>query len=741
MAILVYYIICTVFSCALLYAILSLIRQKNALHIMFFICICIADFGYTFLALSKSVDEALLANKISYVGSFLPILIIFSNAEFCKIKLPKIFKGFLILLNVIQFFLINTIGYSTLYYKSASLEKYKGISYLVKEYGPGHNFYIFLLIFESLLSAFIVLYALFKNKNTSYTTIIFLTLGVFATLAVFFLERLIELEVELVPFSYIIVALIYLSISYKSQLYEVSTGIISLYEEKKNYVCISLNKALHLMDYNSNSLEMFPELYDIHLDSNAYPKNSAFFNTVITWIEEFAHQDMNEQEKIIPYGDNIYRATARKRYGYNGKLIGYVVEMIDDTEFQTNLQIVVKTNAELKKAELSAVKANQAKSDFLANMSHEIRTPINAIVGMNEMILRESKDENITEYAGYISEASSSLLTLINDILDFSKIEAGKLEIIENRYSLGRMLRSTYQMMEIKAEEKRLDLIVNIDSSLPDSIYGDENRVKQILVNLLSNAIKYTPEGKVMFNVTGSISDDRKVLVKFEVADTGIGIKEDDISRLFDSFERVDSKKNRAIEGTGLGLSITKDLVDKMHGSLSVDSTYGKGSTFTVFLEQTVIDDKKVGNWLEPDPGIDKDHELRSLSSLSMRVLAVDDNPLNLMVIKKLLSNSGIKVDTAKSGKMALKFLEKKHYNIVLMDHFMPEMDGIETLKKIRAMGDGHSDIPVVALTANAISGSKKFYLEQGFQDYLSKPVSYDALIDTLLKYHTQDAP
>ncbi len=739
MAILTYYIICTILSCILLYAILAVIKQKNALHIIFFIFICIANFGYTFLALSKSVDEALLANKISYIGSFLPMLIILSNAEFCRIKLPKSFKGFLLILNIIQFYLVNTIGYTTIYYKTASLEKYKGISYLVKEYGPGHNYYVFMLIFETVLAALIVLYALLKNRNTPYFTIIYLTLGVFATILVFFIERLIELKIELIPFSYIIVAIMYLSISYRSQLFEISTGIISIYEEKKDYVCISFNKDLHLMDYNSNSPEIFPELYDIHLDTNKYPKDSTFYKTIVMWLEKMSGLDVNEEEQIIPHADKIYRATARKRLTGRGHVLGYVVEMIDDTELQRNLRLMVETNENLKKAELSAVTANQAKSEFLANMSHEIRTPINAIVGMNEMILRESKDENITEYAGYISEASSSLLTLINDILDFSKIEAGKLEIISSKYSLGRMLRSTYQMMEVKAEEKKLDLIVNIDPLLPDDLFGDENRVKQILVNLLSNAIKYTREGSVLFTVLGSMKDDKTISLSFAVKDTGIGIKKEDLSRLFDSFERVDSLKNRNVEGTGLGLAITKSLIDKMNGSLKVDSEYGKGSTFTVTLDQTVIDDKKVGEWKDADLDTNKGQNIRVIDAPSMRILAVDDNPLNLVVIKKLLSNSNIKVDAAKSGKMALKFLEKKDYNVILMDHFMPEMDGIEALAKIRELGGKYLDIPVVALTANAISGSKEFYIGQGFQDYLSKPVAYDDLLDVLIKYQPKD--
>ncbi len=739
MAILAYYIVCTIVSCILLYVMLSVIKQKNALHIMFFMFICIANFGYTALAASRSLEEALLANKISYVGAFLPMLIILTNAQFCKIKLPTAFKALLLVLNLILLYLINTIGFSPLYYKTAAIDDYMGITYLTKEYGPGHNFYLGLIIFETLASAVIVVYALLKKKYTAYKTMIYLTIGVVATLVVFFIERLTKMEVELIPFSYIVTALIYFIISYNTQVFDVSTGIISIYEKKKNYVCISLNRSLHLMDYNEHSVEVFPELATVRIDTDQYPKDGTFYNLIIEWIRELEREDVNAQERIIPYGENIYRASVRRRFGGRGRLIGYVIEMIDDTELQNNLQIMVKTNEDLKMAESAAVQANQAKSEFLANMSHEIRTPINAIVGMNEMILRESADANITEYAGYISEASSSLLTLINDILDFSKIEAGKLEIVDGDYSLSRMLQSAYQMINSRAMDKDLGFIVNVDSDLPDSLYGDENRVKQILVNLLSNAVKYTREGSVFFGVTGRMINRETVELVFEVKDTGIGIKEDDIERLFDSFERVDSKKNRDVEGTGLGLAITKSLTDKMHGRLEVRSVYGRGSTFTVTLPQKVTDDHKVGEWKKTISPETDYKDVRVIHAPSMRILVVDDNPLNLMVVKKLLSNSVIKVDVTKSGKEALKFIDKKKYDVVLMDHFMPEMDGIETLDKIRETTGENKDVPVIALTANAISGSREFYLDNGFQGYLSKPISYDELMDILYKYQPDE--
>ncbi len=735
MGIITYYIICTVLSCVLLYAILSIIKQHNVLHILFFVFICIANFGYTFLAISKTVEEALLANKITYIGAFLPFLIILSNAQFCRVKLPLPVVGFFAILNAIQLFFINTIGFNGLYYKDVLLGKYNGVSYLLKDYGPGHSFYIFLLIFETFFSLAVVLYSLKTQKSTTYFNIIFLSLGVLCTVAVFFAERLIRLEIELMPISYIFTAVIYLYISYRTQVYEISTGIISMYEKKKNYVCVSVDAGLRLMDYNKNSVELFPELAYIHLDTDKYPEEGDFNKIVLAWIREMADKERREEERILPVGDRVYRSTVKQRFNVFGASRGYVIEMIDDTDFQTNLKVMEQTLMDLDNARESAIQANHAKSDFLANMSHEIRTPINAIIGMDEMILRESKDDNIREYAGYINEAGNSLLSLVNDILDISKIEAGKLELIESDYSLGRIIRSVYQMMYTKIGSKEIELIINVDPHLPDKLCGDENRIKQILINLISNAVKYTAKGSVNFSVGGFMIGDDRVELRFEVRDTGMGIKKEDMERIFANFERVDTKKNRNVEGTGLGLAITRELVGKMKGKITVESEYGVGSTFTVILGQKVVDQKEIGEWQRSEMVTMNDKEQLVIHAPDMKVLVVDDMPLNLVVIEKLLSNSELTVNKAKSADEALELIKTNDYDVVLMDHFMPGTDGVEALGQIRAMGGKYSDLPVVALTANAVAGSREEYINMGFQDYLSKPVDYKQLMELLLRY------
>ncbi|MCR4897581.1 MAG: response regulator [Lachnospiraceae bacterium] len=731
MGIIVYYSFCAVCSLVLLFLILFLIKQHNALHILFFIFVCAANFGYLLLALSASLSEALLANQITYLGSFLPILIILANSEFCKIKLPKPFVVLLLSLNAVQLFLVLSIRYSQIYYRSAYLGKYYGVSYLIKDYGPGHTYYLLLLLSETLFSALVVLYAILKKKNVAYVTVSVLSVGFFATVMVFFLERHIQLEVELVPVSYMLISILYLIISYRDQTYDIGTGIASVYEEQKNYVCISLDRKLRLMDYNKNASLVYPEVDAVHIDSAQYNKASNFYSDIILWVSHIKDGGDSELEKIIPVGDRFYKTSIRIR----PRKLGYVVEMIDDTDFQNNLQLMVQNMKDLKVAEQTAMEASRAKSQFLANMSHEIRTPINAIMGMNEMILRTSDDTRITEYAGYIEEATGSLMSLINDILDFSKIEAGKMEIVETQYRLSAMIRSVVQMMSPRAQAKDLTFRTTVSPSLPDKLFGDENRIKQILINILSNAVKYTRKGYIHFAVDGEIAEENTVTLRFSVTDTGIGIRDEDIGKLFDTFERLDSRNNRNIEGTGLGLAITKRIVDKMEGTLTVDTEYGKGSTFTVTLEQRITGVGNVGDWQQTDPREHRSRERVTIQAPDMRILVVDDNRMNLKVIEKLLSDSQLTLDMAVSGQEAISKAIATDYHLVLMDHYMPDLDGLSAMQQIRKLNPAYESIPFVALTANAISGSEEFYKNHGFSDYLSKPVIYNDLIEVISKY------
>ncbi len=386
-------------------------------------------------------------------------------------------------------------------------------------------------------------------------------------------------------------------------------------------------------------------------------------------------------------------------------------------------------------------RANEAKSDFLSNMSHEIRTPINAIIGMNEMVLRESVDDNVLEYANSIRSSSQSLLSIINDVLDISKIESGKMEIVESNYELSSLVVDCYNIIISRVKEKGLDLYIDCNEHTPNLLYGDISHIRQIITNLLTNAVKYTEKGDIRFCITGE-KQNEQWLLKIIVKDTGIGISKENIDKLFGKFERFDLQKNRNIEGTGLGLNIVKKFVELMNGTISVESEYGKGSAFSVCIPQKIVDPIPVGK-------IDIDSIVADVSANDYkcdfiapqaRILVVDDVSVNLSVFVNLIKDHKMQVDTALSGQECLTLTKQNLYDIIFMDHMMPEMDGIETLHHIKADNDNpNKDTTVIMLTANALIGMKEMYLEKGFSDYLSKPIVPDKLNKIIDHYLSDD--
>ncbi|WP_300572428.1 DegV family protein [uncultured Acetatifactor sp.] len=370
---------------------------------------------------------------------------------------------------------------------------------------------------------------------------------------------------------------------------------------------------------------------------------------------------------------------------------------------------------------------NQAENHFFSSMSHEIRTPINTIIGLNEMILRGDISDEVAENARNIQGASKMLLTLINDILDLSKIKSGKMEIVNVSYETGELFSEIVNMIWIKAREKGLEFRLQVDPSMPSMLCGDEVRIKQVLINLLNNAVKYTKEGSVTLSVRCERVGVNRVRVWYSVEDTGQGVKKENIPYIFDAFKRVDEKKNRHIEGTGLGLSIVKQLVELMGGEISVNSVYMNGSTFLVTLEQDIISERELGTFtLTSRMKVHEGEQYRhSFEAPGAHVLVVDDNEMNLMVVRKLLSDTKVQIDTASSGAECLRLTQYQHYDCILMDHLMPEMDGIECLHALHSQPGGLcQDVPVIALTANAGSDNQQIYRKEGFSGYLPKPIS-----------------
>lgn len=395
----------------------------------------------------------------------------------------------------------------------------------------------------------------------------------------------------------------------------------------------------------------------------------------------------------------------------------------------------------------AAQKANEQKSRFLSQMSHEIRTPLNAILGMNQLIMHEAVNENVKKYSANIQNAGNTLLGIINDVLDFSKIETGKIDIAPSDYALSEMLNDIAVMIQGRADAKGLNLQIEVDGNIPDTLYGDDIRVKQVIINLMSNAVKYTKEGWIKLSVgmktLSHYLDDNSIVLVVSVSDSGIGIKEEERDKLFKEFERLDRQKTKNIEGTGLGLSITAQLVTLMNGKINVDSVYGKGSVFTVEIPQQIVKYDPIGDYrrrfeaiLEEKQQKNADQEQNELRFTGKHVFVADDNEMNLEVITALLEILDIRVEKAGGGQEAIDRLDRERFDLIFTDDIMPEIGGRQVMRHIRDNQESVShDTPIVVLTANAVAGAREEYIGLGFDDYMTKPIDVDVLQKILIKY------
>lgn len=398
-------------------------------------------------------------------------------------------------------------------------------------------------------------------------------------------------------------------------------------------------------------------------------------------------------------------------------LIAFLL-LMQKREYQKERESVIKSEKEL-------ARSNSLQKNFLANMSHEIRSPLGIVMGFNNLIKDSDDIEQIHEYSRDITKAGTTLLAVINDILDYSKIESGKVDIIEADYSLKEMIDDIQKDIGFKCNEKGLKFVVRKDENIPDSLYGDNIRIRQCLINVLSNAVKYTEKGIVVFNVKcEEVNNSDEYKLYFIVKDTGKGISEDALPNIFTAFQRLDEGMNRGIEGTGLGMAITKNLLDEMNGTIEVESTLGNGSTFTISLSQKKGNNVTLAEEVDVTEGLD-----------GIKVLVVDDTVLNLTLVKKLLEKDGAEVVTIDNGKDALAEIAENKFNVILLDHMMPDMNGVEVFEHIKENGGVNLDTPIIMLTANAMSGAMQEYLDMGFDGYLSKPIPPNELKEIILRF------
>lgn len=438
----------------------------------------------------------------------------------------------------------------------------------------------------------------------------------------------------------------------------------------------------------------------------------------------------------------LLSTASSKEFIYMESLISVVVAgLIEGIILKMHMRIFEKEHRIniAQKEELE--RSRDSKNVFFANVSHEIRTPINAIIGLNEMIMRVNPDGETREYAKDIQVASNMLLNQVNDILDLSQMEMQKMNIIPVRYSTENLFGELIELIRVQLEKKSLEFCLDIDRNLPSILYGDERRMKQVLLNILDNAVKYTETGSVTLSAQGEVIGEDEIILKVQVADTGIGIRKEDIDHIYDPFNRADEKKNTRILGSGLGLAITKQLVHLMDGEITIDSIYTKGTTFSVILKQKVVDENPIGiiNFLERE-GEKGEYYQPCFEAPEARVLVVDDNDMNLMVVRGLLEPTKMQIDIAGSGKECLELTKKKYYHVILMDYMMPEMSGVETLEALRNQENGLCrDSAVITITGNAMSGAGQLYEEQGFDGFVEKPIQGRDLEREILQFLPPD--
>ncbi|MBP5564322.1 MAG: response regulator [Lachnospiraceae bacterium] len=679
-------------------------RWKNEEHSYLFLC-CIAalitNSGYLKEMLSHTEEGYMFGLQLSYLGKvWIPFALFLYTCKLCKINLKLWIKSVLSAVHSLTLLIVMSSKWHELFYTDVHYVEYGLFPHLVHGNGIWHNIYMGLLVFYTLFCISNMIITLFKEEKINIRKKIFLFMMIWIVESICFLIYSLKISkvYDTTNLGYTIMMFImYIAIFRYDILGTESLAKDYLIEElAQGIIAVDNNGKINY--YNKPIEELFPSITSTPDEVLYLVRQTVMFKKTLEKNGRVYRPEMN-----ILYQDNL--------------VAGEIYVLPDVTESFNN-------SKELEKQKRIAEDANKAKSAFLANMSHEIRTPINSILGMDEMILRESQEEDVQKYATHIMTSGKTLISIVNDILDFTKVESGKMEITPTQYDLASAINDLVSIVRTRAEDKGLVLNVKVNDKIPSLLYGDEIRIKQCASNMLTNAVKYTNKGHIDVTFDFREADESSIYLIFRVKDTGIGMKEEDIERLFSPFTRLEEKRNRTVEGAGLGMTITKQLLDLMGSKINVTSVYGEGSEFWFEIQQEIINAEPIGDYeTRYKNEINHSGKYRELfHAPDASILVVDDTETNLAVIKSLLKKTQMKIDTVSSGKEAIEYFEKNRYDIAFIDHMMPEMDGIETLAVMKTM-EGGWDTVFIALTANAVSGARERYLKEGFDDYISKPV------------------
>ncbi|MCM1424762.1 MAG: ATP-binding protein, partial [bacterium] len=690
--------------------IILMTRQRESALSKLMLCIgfmsAIQNAGYLLEMLSRDIGEAMIAVRVEYMGGvFISTFLFVFVAIYSGHQIPAKVEALMFLLDFFVLLCIWGYRYTPLYYTRVSFVEDGLFPHLILEKGPLH--YIFLVhMFFQMIACLVMTILANRRMGKGKWNVNLFALGI---CSVFPIPGFVcgflgwTNGYDPVPACEALGVILFGIVIIFYHIFDIA---VSAHEE----IIRTLDEAVLIVDAdggyveaNDKAKELFKGLADFHNGERICEENL---------------RDVFHANNYFEYAGSNHNFEVHANKIWNNRVLaGYAIVFVDITQSRKQIE-------EMQMLKANAENANRAKSEFLARMSHEIRTPINAVLGMNEMVLRESSEEDVKKYSMDIKSSAHALLGIINDILDFSKIESGKMEIVPAEYELNSMLNDLYNMFSLRAQEKGLMFDVQVDASLPSKLFGDDLRIRQVLSNLLTNAVKYTRKGTVTFEVAGE-RDGAEVVLHFTVRDTGIGIKEEDIPKLFSAFERIDEEKNRDIEGTGLGMNISLQLLKLMETDLQVESVYGEGTKFFFDLRQRIVSDEPIGSFQERAKQAAREHTYRaSFSAPEGEILLVDDNRVNRRVFCGLLKQTQVKITDVGSGRECLDHVRTKHYDMIFLDHMMPEMDGMETMRRMKEMEDNLcKGTPIVMLTANAIMGAKEQYLAAGFDDFLAKPI------------------